>query len=111
VTFSGCTDKKNTGASGTVPELAFGQTGTNSTITWAAGHGTTTISMTWTASSKDEREKAACPSGTSESVGRGTVVGDTGLASSIAVGGKVTIEVCLGTNVVLNMEPDKLFRF
>jgi hypothetical protein len=111
VTFSGCSDRANTGGGGTAPESAFANNG-QSTITWATGHGTTTVSMTWRVVSKDEGDNVPCPSSTFESLGTGTVVGDTGLASSIAVGGEVRVEMCVdGNTLAASNEPGTRFKF
>jgi hypothetical protein len=105
VTFSSCTDKSNTGGSGTVPESQFGTSA--STITWALGHGTTTLSMTWTSSSKTRN----CPNGTKYLlVGAGRVVADSGLASSIAVGGEVAVRLCMSGEFALVLKPATRFR-
>jgi hypothetical protein len=105
VTFSGCTDKSNTGDSGTVPEIQFG--GSASTITWAKGKGTTSLSITWSSSSKTRN----CPSGTMYLAdGTGRVVADAGLGSSIAVGGEVKIKLCMAAGFVFTLEPATRFK-
>jgi len=85
-TFSKCTDTANTGGSGSVSVTTLGSG--SGPITWASGHGTTTISITFTQSG------TSCPGATEYKIA-GTVKSDTGKAKSIKVGGKVSADVCL----------------
>src|ERR1700733_3606423 len=109
VTFSGCTNFPHTGGSGTTPEITLGESGGESTIEWAAGRGTTTISVTWAPPSKPHG--APCPTGAFESDGTGTVTADTGFASSIAIGGTVMLKVCISSSFGLTLEPNTRFKF
>lgn len=87
--LSGCTDTANTGGSGTVTVSTL-ESG-KGPITWASSHGTTTISIKFTQSG------TSCPGATEYKI-TGKVTADTGKATSIKVGSKVSADVCLSSS-------------
>ena len=106
--LSGCNDTANTGGSGTAPVSAFAHG--SGTITWATGHGTTSVTITFTpvggsGQAKDEAETRRCAAGSQEYVIHGKVTGDTGKAASITVGSIVSAEVCLSSAGAFSLEP------
>ena len=108
--ISGCNDTTNDGGSGTAPVSAFANG--SGTITWATGHGTTSVTLSFTpvggsGQPKDEAETKKCAAGSQEYVILGKVTSDTGKATSITIGSKVSAEVCVVTSPALkfSLEP------
>jgi hypothetical protein len=108
--IAGCNDTANTGGSGTAPVSAFA--GGSGTITWATGHGTTPVTLTFTAvggsgQPKDETETKKCAAGSQEYVIVGKTGTSTGKAASIPPGSKVSAEVCVVSSPALkfSLEP------
>ncbi len=105
--LGGCTDTANTGGSGTFPIAAF--TSGSGTITWATG-GTTNVSVTAKAVTKDEKDPhGTCAAGDTEFAVKGKITGSTGLGSSVK--GKIKGEVCLDSSGNLSVEPGTVLKF
>lgn len=106
--ISGCTDTTNDGGAGTAPIAGFASG--SGTITWATGHGTTSLTDSFTAVGKsgqpaDETESLKCATTSQEYVITGKVTGDTGKATSITVGSAVKAEICLSSAGAFALEP------
>jgi hypothetical protein len=97
-TVSGCTPAANTGGKGTAKSVAAakGQSGTT-TITWAAGHGTSKLSFTYAIPKVNK-----CPKGSTEIIETGKILSSTGLAAKVILKGqKTSASACEGKTVSL----------
>jgi hypothetical protein len=94
VSFTKCGDTANTGGSGTINATTLAKKGPQPVvITWAS-KGTTTTTLTVT------KGGSGCTSGWTKYSALGTVKSDTGKATSIKVGNKVSVYLCTkGTTV------------
>ncbi|MBV8462699.1 MAG: hypothetical protein JO368_05355 [Acidimicrobiales bacterium] len=103
-----CTDKANTGKSGT---LSIGGNLVSGVwrIDWATGTGSSFLKVTVTpvggpGEPADEPERYNCPKGTTEDEIAGTVTDFTGTASSIPIGDTVDAEVCITSSGTYKLE-------
>lgn len=103
-TVSKCSDPKNTGKSGTIPNASGLVTGGTLTITWHNG-GTTVVTFP----APTVSSPGACPAGDTEYSLSGTVTGGTAPSvSSIPVGDTVTGNVCVTPTLGLSWLPPGL---
>jgi len=110
VNLSGCNDTANTGGSGTLNAAAILPAGpTKVKIKWANG-GTTKMSLTVTMGEGTDTDVTDCNVGDTEYEAVGKVLSDTGAATSIAVGGKVSAEICVTPSTTIYLEPGTKFK-